>query len=128
MYKKFLILILVFIFSTDIYSLIRELGREDDIITGKIILRESYSIHGIQLRNKYFIIFDEPWATKHLGEDIILHEIMISNEGDKFINGINYENKTLKIRGIMGLRMMKNNDDTISGMMAFFIRNIELIE
>jgi hypothetical protein len=107
--------------------LIRELGREDDIIIGKIILRESYSIHGIQLENRYFIIFDEPWTTKYLGRDRTFNEIIISN-GNEFIGGIDYENKTLRIFGTIGFMAVKNSDHTLFGMTAFLIRNIELIE
>jgi hypothetical protein len=128
MYKKTFIFIIFLAVSVSMYSLVSELGRKDDTITGKIVFRECYSISDILIENKYFIIFDEPWITKYMDREITFKEILISNENEEYFNGINYGNKTLKINGLLGFQTIKNDNNDIHLVMAFFIKNIELLE
>ena len=124
------ILILLFTFNIKLFSL---LIYENEIIIGKIICREYYSYNAeddsVQLENKYYVVFDDPWEIKVLDREMIFYEILIANENMEFINGVDYENNRLRIHCRLNLYLDISNREKLlfRGTFAIFIKNIEII-
>jgi hypothetical protein len=128
--KTIMFALFFFIFNVKLSSIILQ---DDEIVIGKIIYREyfnrDFGNDVIQLENKYYVVFDAPWKIKIFDREITFDEILITNEDMEFINGIDYENKKLKIYCDIVLYPIVPVPENIifQGFIAIFIKNIEII-
>ena len=129
MVKKYFTLIILFIiinlkiFPLGIY------GNENEIIIGRIIFREYYTIDDNILYNRYFVLFDNPWIVEILGIEFRFDEILIANDISEYISEIDYENNIFKIHGNLLLYPINIKESFIGSYfrISIFVENIEIV-